>query len=392
MSSRRGNGEGSIFKRKDGRWCGVVTVGIDPQTGEQKRKYFYDDERKGVARKITNLKQKLFNGTYSEPCNMLLKNWLVRWIEGRKSSLAYSTYRNYRVMIKNHLNPDIGDTKLKDLKARQIQELLNYKLDHGRKKGKGGLSPRTIKYIYQTLHAALEQAVKERLINNNVCKAVEVPKKQEEKKLHTWNKKQVNMFLNKARDYKYFILHYLALNTGMRRGELLGLQWQDIDFKQKRIQVKRQLARTDEGLIFKKVKTKSGNRIIPVTDNVITELKRHKIKQGEKRLALGEAYNKKADLVGCNGIGNPLDPRNLVRDFKEIIEEAGIPEIRFHDTRHTFSTLFLEARGSIKTLQQILGHSSITVTIDTYSHVTEEMLIEAERKMETMFKVVESNK
>jgi integrase len=172
----------------------------------------------------------------------------------------------------------------------------------------------------------------------------------------------------------------------MRRGELLGLQWKDINLDKKRIEVKRQLSRTDEGLIFKKVKTKSGNRTIPITDDVVRELKQHKILQGEDRLALGEAYQDN-DLLGCNGIGNPIDPRNLFRDFKEIIEEAGIPEIRFHDMRHTFSTLFLQAGGSIKTLQQILGHSSITVTIDTYSHVTEEMLIEAEGKMNTMFKV-----
>ncbi|ACL69123.1 tyrosine-type recombinase/integrase [Halothermothrix orenii] len=388
----RGAGEGTIVKRKDGLWQGAVTIGTDPQTGKQKRKYFYGKTKKEVAKKMTELKMKLFNGTYSEPSEMKLIDWLHRWIEGRKSTLAYSTYRNYKVMINNHLADDIGETKLKDLKARQVQELLNDKLEKGKVYGEGGLSPRTVKYIYSTLHTALEQAVKENMIPRNICKAVEVPKKQEEKKLHTWNKKQVNIFLKAARDYKYFILHYLALNTGMRRGELLGLQWKDIDMEKKRIEVKRQLARTDEGLIFKKVKTKSGNRTIPITDNVVRELKRHQIKQGEKRLALGEAYNKKADLVASNGIGNPIDPRNLVRDFKDIIEETGLPEIRYHDLRHTFATLFLEAKGPIKTLQQILGHSSITVTIDTYSHVTEEMLIEAERKMETMFKVIGNDK
>jgi len=381
----RGNGEGTIFQRKDGKWQGAVTIGTDPQTGKQKRKYFYGDTRKEVARQMTNLKQKLFSGTYSEPSEMKLIDWLNSWIEGRKSTLAYKTYKNYKTMIKNHLI-DIGDTKLKDLRTRQVQKLLNDKLKNGKVYGEGGLSPRTVKYIYQTLHVALEQAVKENMIPRNICKAVEVPKKQEEKKLHTWDKRQVNKFLETTRDHKYFILHYLALNTGMRRGELLGLQWKDINLDKKRIEVKRQLARTDKGLIFKKVKTKSGNRTIPITDDVVRELKQHKILQGEDRLALGEAYQDN-DLVGCNGIGNPIDPRNLVRDFKEIIEEAGLPEIRFHDMRHTFSTLFLQAGGSIKTLQQILGHSSITVTIDTYSHVTEEMLIDAERKMEAMFQV-----
>src|SRR6056297_1774276 len=112
----RGNGEGTIFKRKNGKWQGAVTIGTDPQTGKQKRKYFYGDTSKEVARKMTNLKQKLFNGTYSEPSEMKLSDWLKRWIEGRKSSLAYSTYSNYKTMLKNHITPDIGDTKLKDLK------------------------------------------------------------------------------------------------------------------------------------------------------------------------------------------------------------------------------------------------------------------------------------
>ncbi|MGM0496038.1 MAG: tyrosine-type recombinase/integrase [Bacillota bacterium] len=381
----RGDGEGTIVKRNDGRWMGAITVG-QKNNGQSKRKYIYGQTRKEVAEKMTKLKNDLLMGTYVEPSNIKIKEWLDRWIEGRKSSLAYSTYRNYKVMIRNHLNDDIGDIKLKDLQPRQIQELLNYKLENGKKKGEGGLSTRTVKYIYQTLHAALEQAVKERLITNNVCKAVEVPKKQQEKKLHTWNKKQVNKFLQEAEDYRYFSLLYLAVNTGMRRGELLGLQWKDIDFDKKRITVKRQLARTDKGLIFKKVKTKSGNRTIPITDNIVTTLKKCKIKQSENKLKLGEQYNDN-DLVGCNSIGNPIDPRNLVREFKKVTKEAQLPEIRFHDLRHTFATLFLEAGGPIKTLQQILGHSSITVTIDTYSHVTEEMLIEAEKKIDNMFRV-----
>ncbi len=388
----RGNGEGTIVKRNDGRWMGAVTIGVNPKTGAPKRKYIYGKERKEVARKMTDLKKELFDGTYVEPSNMKLSEWLDSWIEGRKSSLAYSTYNNYKVMIRNHLKPEIGDLKLKELKTRQVQELLNYKLEEGRIDGDGGLSPRTVKYIYQTLHAALEQAIKERLITNNVCKAVEVPKKQDEKQLHTWDKSQVNKFLETARGYDCFILHYLALNTGMRRGELLGLKWKDISLDKRRIEVNRQLVRTDQGLIFKKVKTAAGNRTIPITDDVVTELKRHKIKQGENKLALGEAYNKKNDLVGSNKIGNPIDPRNLFREFKRVIKEAGLPEIRFHDTRHTFSTLFLQNGGSIKILQQILGHSSITVTIDTYSHVTEEMLIEAEKKMKTMYLVTGSKK
>jgi len=381
----RGNGEGTIVKRKDGRWMGAITIG-KKKNGGIKRKYVYGKKRKEVAEKMTRIKNELLNNSYVEPSDLMLKEWLYRWIEGRKSSLAYSTYNNYKVMIRNHLEPDIGDISLNDLSSRMIQELLNEKLENGRIDSKGGLSVRTVKYIYQTLHAALEQAVKENLIRNNPSKAVELPKKQEEKKLKTWNQKQVYIFLSTAKKFNYYPLMFLAVHTGMRKGELLGLKWEDISFEKKRIEVKRQLARTDKGLIFKKVKTDSGNRIIPITDNIVRILKNYRLKQKETKLMLGEQYNN-LNLVGANKIGKPIDPRNLYREFKKIIKKANLQEIRFHDLRHTFATLFLEAGGAIKTLQQILGHSSITVTIDTYSHVTEQMLIDAEKKIKEMFAI-----
>ncbi|MTI60193.1 MAG: site-specific integrase [Firmicutes bacterium] len=386
----RGNGEGTIYQRKsDGLWCGQVTIGTDPKTGKIKRKTFYGKRRKDVARKMNNLNHKLNTGTYIEPSDITLLEWLNKWIEGRKASVSYSTYRNYKVMIRNHIKPELGKIKLKDLTARQVQDLLNDKLENGKINDEGGLSARTVKYIYTTIHAGLEQAIKERIIPSNVCKAVEVPKSQREKKLHTWNKKQVQKFLNAAKEYKFYPLFYLALNTGMRQGELLGLQWKDIDFNNKLVEVKRQIVRTDKGLIYKKVKTDSGNRVIPVTDEVISFLEEHKTEQEEYIEFLGEDVYQDDDLVGCSQIGTPIDPRNLYRKFKKIIEENKLPEIRFHDLRHTFATLYLEAGGDIIVLQHILGHSSITVTIDTYSHITKDMLVNASKTIENMFNIDE---
>ncbi|MFW6008831.1 MAG: tyrosine-type recombinase/integrase [archaeon] len=378
----RGNGEGTIYQRKDGRWCGQVTVGIDSKTGKPNRKTIYGAKRKEVARKMTELKQKLFRGTYSEPSGMKLADWLNSWIEGRKSTIANNTYKSYKVMINNHINPELGGVKLKDLKARQIQELLNYKLENGKIDGDGGLSTRTVRYIYQTLHASLDQAVKENMIPRNVCKAVEVPTNQEKKDLQNWDKGQVKKFLETAKDFNYYILHFLALNTGMRQTELLGLKWKDIDFNNKRLRVRRKYDRDKK---FKeKLKTDSSRRIIPLTKLVIKELKRHKIKQNEYKLALGEAYQDN-DLVGCKKDGKPLYYRTLYREFKKIIEVAGLPEITFHDTRHTFATLFLEAGGDIAVLKELLGHSTINMTIDIYGHVSENMLNSATKIMENMY-------
>jgi integrase len=375
----RGDGEGTIYKRKNGRWCGQVTIGTDPKTGNPIRKTFYGDKRKDVARQMTELKQQLFDGSYIKQSEITVEEWFTQWNKGRKNTVAYSTYRVYGSLIRNHIAKEIGDIKLKDLKTRHLQEILNDRFDKGLKSG-------SIKLLHAIVNRSLKQAVKERIVHSNPAQAVEVPKKQEEDKLHTWNKKQVNKFLARASDHRYYMVFFLAVNTGMRKGELLGIKWEDIDFNKKRIEVKRQAIRTDKGTILKKPKTKAGNRIIPVTDNVIKKLKKHKIRQSENKLALGSNYKDK-DLVNCNKIGDLINPVTAYTEFKEIIRSIKLPDIRLHDLRHTFSTLFLEAGGNIKTLQQILGHSSISVTMDTYSHVTDEMLDSAAKNIVSMYKI-----
>jgi len=388
----RANGEGTIYKRNDGVWLGQITIGTDPQTGKQRRKTFSGKTRDKVSAKMLEARHDLMKGNYQEPSKINVGEWLDEWIEGRKHSIAYSTYRNYKGMIKNHLKPTVGNIKISKLTARKVQKVVREKLENGNTKGKGGLSTRTVKYIYQTLHAALGQAVKERIISINICEAVEIPSKQQEKKLHTWNKKEIKKFLDTAlKEGRFYEVYFLALNTGMRKGELLGLKWEDVNLEKRKLTVTRQLAAGENGLHFKKVKTNSGNRVIPLTLQLVTFLKKLRTKQKENQLALGEIYQD-SNLVLCRDNGKYIYPRALTRDFKPLIEKTDIPEIRFHDLRHTFATQFLEAGGNIKTLQQILGHSSISVTMDTYSHVNDEMLNLAAEKMEVMFNEASSSK
>lgn len=171
-------------------------------------------------------------------------------------------------------------------------------------------------------------------------------------------------------------------------GELLGLKWKDINMPRKRIVVKRQLNR--KGILVN-VKTKAGERVIPLTNRAINTLKHHKIRQNEYKLELGEVY-KDLNFVGALKDGRPIHCSCLNDKYKELIKKGELPKITFHDMRQTFSTLFLENGGDITVLQQILGHSSITVTIDTYGHVTENMLKEASYTMESMFKTKEKRK
>lgn len=390
----RGNGEGTIVKRKDGRWCGVVTVGRNYETGKLDRKYLYGKSRTEVAKKMTKLKHKLNLGTYIEPSNMTVGEWIDKWLEGRKPHIAYHSWRNYGVMIRNHIKPELGGIKIKDLTTRQIQNLLNYKFENGRIDGEGGLSARTVKYIYQTLYSALKQAKKERLIPYNAAEPVELPKKRDkEDAINTYNSEQIDLLLNTAKemDGPYYSAFYLVLSTGLRMGEVLGLKWKDINLKEKTLSINRQLQRIDEGLVFKSPKTKTSIRMIPLSDDIVKVLKSHKIKQGEFKLRLGEAYNDN-DLVICIKNGKPKDPRNLYRKFKQAIKKAELPDIRFHDLRHTFATLALEAGVPAKVIQEILGHASISTTLDTYSHVTKEMQIDAAKKINSMFKQSAANR
>ena len=271
----RANGEGTIYKRNDGVWLGQITIGTDPQTGKQRRKTFSGKTRDKVSAKMLEARHDLMKGNYQEPSKINVGEWLDEWIEGRKHSIAYSTYRNYKGMIKNHLKPTVGNIKISKLTARKVQKVVREKLENGNTKGKGGLSTRTVKYIYQTLHAALGQAVKERIISINICEAVEIPSKQQEKKLHTWNKKEIKKFLDTAlKEGRFYEVYFLALNTGMRKGELLGLKWEDVNLEKRKLTVTRQLAAGENGLHFKKVKTNSGNRVIPLTLQLVTFLKK----------------------------------------------------------------------------------------------------------------------
>jgi len=378
-----------ISKRPDGRWWTRVSVGKDPATGNLKRLCVYGDTKKEVQKKVNEILGKIQNGTYVEPTNITLETWLYDWLNGRKSHVEESTWNLYELMIRQHINPILGDYKLSNLTTRDIQYLLNEKYENGRIDGKGGLSPRTVKYIYQTLNTALRQAVKERIIAFNVAEAVELPK-QSKKEMKVLSIEELEQFFVAAKDSPYIVAFWLILSTGLRKGELLGLCWQDINFDEKKLNVRRQLVRSKKsGLVLKDTKTEKSKRMIVLNQEAITMLKSHKKQQNEIKLRLG-CYDEKENkygyhdinLVFCSQNGKPLDPKNFIRHFKNLLKKAGLPkDIRVHDCRHTYATLSLEAGIPLKTVSEVLGHSTITITADVYSHVTDKMKIDAAEKM-----------
>ncbi len=376
---RRGSGEGSIIQRKDGRWQGSIQTGYDPETGRPRRKYFYGKGQKEVLQKMRKIIPEVQAGTYREPSKLTVAEWFTTWLNDyMKTSLRPTTWESYRYQVDGHIIPALGHLRLPQLQTAQIQRLYNEKLAGGRLDGKpGGLSPKSVKYIHTVIHSALEQARKEGMIKINPAGAVKLPQ-QEKPEIKYLSAAEAAIFLATAKDSKHFAAFFLALNTGMRRGELLGLRWQDLDLAACQLTVKQGLVRVSgQGLVFQEPKTKLSNRVINIGPAVVQVLKEHKKKQAEARLMAGGAYDEKGlDLVFANELGEPICPRAFTRVFERLIKKAGL-DVTFHGLRHTFATIALEQGVDVKTIQETLGHHSAAFTMDVYSSVTAKMKKEA---------------
>jgi integrase len=398
MAKRRAKGEGSLFKRKDGTWCGKIPVGYNTN-GSIKYRYVYGKTQGEVKEKVESAKSDVRNNTFVEPNRVTTQQWLDNWLNvTMKGNVKDTTWLIYESLIKKHIVPGLGGVRLMNLQTSHIQKLYNEKLKSGRADEKeGGLSPKTIRHMHHIIHGALDQAVKEKLIQTNPANAVRLPKliKQEMKTLSVEQVKKFLEAVSADRFYnRYYAAYLLELYTGLRRGELLGLRWKDIDIKKKEIKVVQQLVKVGSSLTIRELKTESSqNRKIAIPDEVIQALKDHKkMKMDEfKTLGWDDIESKKAlteGIVFTNELGKLLQPRNFLRNFKGALRKAGIDPIRFHDLRHTFALLSLQAGTDIKTLQNDLGHESIETTLDKYGHVNEAMKREAAAKRSGLLKSI----
>jgi len=370
MAKRRGNGEGTIYKRQDGTWAGQVSIGYDPVTGKLKRKSFYGKTRKEVADKMAKALQEVSSGTYVEPVQTTIGEWLDKWLAGyKKGQLKPSTYESYETLINVHIKPALGNVPMAKLQAHMLQTFYNEKLEKGRADGKGGLSTRVVRYLHVIIRQALQQAVKEGLLPRNVADATSPPTVKN-KEMRPLTEEELLKFFEVARDDRLFAAYVLAATTGLRRGELLGLCWDCVDLENGVITVQRQLLVLKNGLSLEETtKSKSGRRSVVLPDDTIRELKAHKKRQAQEKLLLGEAYQNNG-LVFCKEDGTPLDPREFTKRFQRHLEKAGLPKVRLHDLRHTHASLLLARGVHPKVVQERLGHSSITMTLDLYSHLT----------------------
>lgn len=396
----RRKGIPSIRQRKDRNgkkldcWEALITLGRDPGTGKVKRLAVYGKTQQECRDKLIETLQSIKNQTFVEPHKITVESWMDTWLkEYKKDNIRPTTYSSYEYIIRVHIKPNLGKAYLRDLRPEQIQKFYN-------ERKSSGLSSRTVRYIHTILHEALEQAVKNNLIVRNVTDATTLPK-QEKKEMRVLTVEEQNRFMEVLSADKMGIIFKLDLATGMRKGELIALTWNNVNLRDGVIRVTRSLSRTrvnfdkeskenKTAVIIQKPKTKKGERSIPLFDSIITDLKKHKEAEKEKLKNLGWDDIKikqhfKDGLVFTNELGGHIEPRNLSRKFYSLVKAAGISKANLHCLRHSFATRLLEMGVSPKVVQEILGHSTITLTLDTYSHVMPELKKAAVDKLSGLF-------
>ena len=347
-------------------------------------------DRPAEAREAKALRDKIMNehrqGVFVEPSETLLKVYLDQWLEDyARPNIKQKTYEIYKNMVDNHLSPGLGDTPIGRLRPSQLKGFYAKKLKGGRADGKpGGLSTRSVQYMHVVLKLALKSAVEDELVPRNVAATVSPPRA-DKPRIRYWEWEDAGRFLQHERQKydkgigRYYPVYLLALSTGMRRGELLGLKWKDIDYNKKTVTIRHTLVETNSGpLLQETTKTDNSYRTIEVSDKIVEVLRAHKKRRSQEYLALEN--QKKSDLsnpdkgdclvfVTCNG--NPVSPRSMDKYFSRTIQRLGLPEIGgLHSLRHTYATRMLELGISPRYVQERLGHANITITLGTYSHVS----------------------
>jgi len=373
---RRGPGEGTICQRKDGYWCASLTVGQDGQ-GRQKRAWFYGKSFKEVQDKLTRAKSDLQRGIFGDPDRQTVKVFLNHWLEDTvKGKNKPRTFESYDGVVQRHIIPAIGSVRLTKLTPQHLQRLYREKQDEG--------LTRAVRLIHAVLHRSLNQALKWGLVYRNVADMVDAPRVAK-KEMQVLTPEEAGQFLEAAKDDRLNALYVLAVTCGLRQGELLGLKWADIDWKGGTLQIQRQLQYLDGEFQFTELKSAKARRTVALPVMAVAALKKHRSQQNETRLALGEDWQD-MDLMFTSEVGTPLHKSSLrIRSFNPILDKAGLPRIRFHDLRHTAATLLLAQGVHPKLVQEQLGHSQISLTLDTYSHVLPAMQREVASKMDAIF-------
>ena len=359
---------GHITRRAKGSYTIVVNLGADRETGRRRQQWVtVRGTKKDAERRLSELLSQLDGGTFVRPRRITVGEYLQQWLgDYAELHCAPKTIESYRQVIGSHLVPEVGGIKLVDLEARDLQAMFA-------KKRESGLSARTVRYLYSLMSQVLRYAVRQGILSRNVAQNTEPPK-MEHRELNTIRPEQINVFLEAAKETPHYALFYLLLHTGLRRGEALALKWKNVDMGlaslgvQAYLSVTLSLSKVAGKTCIREPKTSSGKRRVALPPSLTLVLQQHRLKQQESFALLGKTLTDE-DYVFCHHDGTPLDPSTVSHSFAHALRKAGLPPMPLHGLRHSHATLLLQAGTHPRVVMERLGHSSIRVTLDTYSHV-----------------------
>ncbi len=361
-------------------WVATVDLPRHPITGKRRQKRVTAPTKREAESQAAQLIASIDGGGFTEADakRVTVRDYLTKWLESNAQTVRPSTQRRYKDLINKHVIPIVGHLALSKLAPLDIQRLYTDRLSTGK------LSPTTVAQIHNIIHKALKQAVRWGMLTRNVTEAVDRPRPARTQYV-VWTHAQAAAFLAVADLDEYAALWRLTLLTGMRRGEVLGLKWGASDLIRGSLAVKETIIRAADGGSFEfgEPKTAAGRRSIALPRSVVEALKRHKVKQNESRLQFDSPYID-LDLVFATADGSPLHPNSLALRFNRLCDKAKVPRIRFHDLRHTSATLMLANGEHPKIVQERLGHSDVSMTLNRYSHVSMDMQRGAADRMDDL--------
>lgn len=355
---------GHITKRGKNSYSIAVSLGKDATTGKYKQQWVtVKGTKKDAEKRLGEILYQLDNGTFMKPSKTTVGEYLERWLQDYVwPNLAPKTAEGYEHIVRHHLIPCLGSVVLTQLKPEHLQRCYSSKLA-------GGLSPLTVRHHHTALHKALQMAVEWGLLSRNAADAVSPPRVQRTE-MRIWDEDDIATFLEAAKKTPYYALFYEALFTGMRRSELLALRWCDVDLLLCQIYVTRSLHVLKGGkVVYGSPKTAKGRRMVSLSPFAVSILREHKEEQELERAMIGLEL-KEDDHIFCHFDGKPFLPNTVTHAWAKLVKRTGLKSIRFHDARHTHASLMLKQGAHPKVVQERLGHSSIQITLDTYSHVT----------------------
>lgn len=371
--ARRGANEGSIHHRTDGRWVAVVHLGYDG--GRRRRKSFYGKSRAEVAKRLTAALRAHEQGLPLAPERLTVGVFLQRWLtQSAQPSLRPRTFQSYEMIVERHLLPAFGRIQLSRITPDAVQAYINRKLADG-------LDPYTVRNHHALLRRALNQAVRWGFVPRNVASLVTPPRAPREE-VRPFSTAEARTFLDAIRGDRLAALYAVALGLGLRQGEVLGLTWSDLDLDAGTLTVRRTLQRYDRAYHLDEPKTLKSSRKLALPAPLVEALRAHRARQLEERLRAGPLWSGDGwNLVFTTEMGNPVSGAVVTHRFQAMLQKANLPRQRFHDLRHAAASFMLAQGVPLRVVMEVLGHSEIAVTANTYSHVMPELQREATERV-----------